>query len=848
MARTRTSFDSHWNIHVGDDLARPRRVLAKGGSANGWSDLTVEELKEAGRTGTIVESMGDSFQVVILRPSSNDAVWEPVDLPHDWRVSKPPAPDYPEAKDYPRVWQGFFPSGVAYYRKVFDSPTLGQGNRASITFDGIAGFSDVWLNGFWVGQQSTNYSPLSIDVTEFLRSRSEGCNVLLVRSDSTEAEGWWYEGGGIYRHTWLDIYNDVHIARDGLHVVSTAQSKEKATVSVTAEVYNESAQTSDISLDVVIMDMEDGREVTWEQVCHGITVTSCRSSVLSGEASIIYPKFWELGKGRLYMLTANILNSGGKIVDSVSTQFGIRKIEFVQDGIVVNGKWAKLYGGNIHQDWAVFGVALPDRVIESKLELCAEMGINAIRTAHHAPTPELVDHADRMGLLLLLENRLLSASSFTLDQLRGLIRRFRNRPSVLMWSIENEEIDLEGTPVGRALLSRMVKETYSLDPNRPTNVGGVVALDDEYHRIPDVVGMHYRTFFGVLDKAVEQIPDRPHVLDEEGLYPSTRGVYQYNKDRAYAGSLSSLRDVMMDTPRPAANAALMPADFKITGNIAAQLTAAYTHPKVSGVFVWAALDYMGEPTPQRWPATTSSYGARDLCGIPKDYYWLLRSLLRPEPLVHAFPHWTWPGKEGQKLPFRAYTNCESVEFLVNGVAVAHQTASGSLVVEDNIEYHSGELLVRGYNGPTLVAEHRQVTAGEAAQLILSPDRTVLCASGQDICFIRAAIADEDGNLVMDASHSVEFDVKGSGQLVGVHNADPSSNNYKCFDRTHAFNGFVGVFVRASDRTGEMTVSAKAEGIPQSSLTLTISESEAAHKVHRAADEAQNKLFGLHTRK
>ncbi|KAJ9653621.1 hypothetical protein H2198_007212 [Neophaeococcomyces mojaviensis] len=846
MARTRTSFDDGWSIHVGNDIAHSRRILAKAATANGWSDLTTEEHAEAGGEKTIVEKFGETFQVVKLRPSSSDSQWRAVDLPHDWRLGQKPARDHSLPPDYPRSWQGFFPVGVAYYRKTFQYDPPPAGRRVSITFDGIAGFSDIWFNGFWVGQQCTHYSPVSIDLTEFLRPRLEGPNVILVRSDSREAEGWWYEGGGIYRHVWLETHGEVHVVRDGVHIRTTMANEEKASVSIQVEMLNEGSNSLKLHLEASVREGDSTHVVS--TVSSGSTVlASCQAQTLSLEADINNPKLWELGNGRMYSMTINVVCDDGTVRDSVSCPFGIRDVEFVDDGIMVNGKWTKIYGANIHQDWAVYGVALPDRVIEAKLELCAEIGVNAIRCAHHPPTPELVDHADRMGMLLVPENRLLSASSFSIDQLRGMVRRFRNRPSVLLWSLENEEMDVQGSPMGRAILARLIKEVNALDPDRHTIIGGVVNFDDDYHRLPTVVGMHYRVFFGVLDEYLLHIPDKPHVLDEEGLYASTRGVYDYNKERAYAGSFSTLRDVMMDTEKPAANAALMPPNFKITGNVAANLTLAYNHPKVSGTFVWTALDYIGEPTPQRWPATTSSYGGRDLCGIPKDYYWLLRSLFRPaEPIVHVFPHWTWPGKEGERIQCRAYTNCNSVEFVVNGTVVASQESSGSLVVlKDGIEYQPGEFVARGYRGSEPVAEHRQWTAQQPSQLKMIPDRSLLSVKDRDVSFIRVAVTDNNGILIPDAAIQIQFSVSGVGRLVGAHNADPSTDSYTSTTSARAFNGFVGVYIATENKPGEIRVSATADGLHAASVKLTVSENENSHRVHHALDEAKIKLFGLH---
>ncbi|EXK80639.1 hypothetical protein FOQG_14845 [Fusarium oxysporum f. sp. raphani 54005] len=849
MTRTRTNFDKGWQLHVGNNLDSARKLMAKAGTTNGWSDLTNEELEAAGLKQTIAESMGPYFQVIKARPSSQDADWRAVNLPHDWRFEQKPSPDHPEAADYPRTWQGFFPTGVAYYRKLFELQRSELGERCSITFGGIAGYSDIWLNGFWLGQQSTSYSPVTFDVTELLRFGSDGPNVMLVQTDTREPEGWWYEGGGIYRHVWLDTHSNVHAVVDGLYIRTPVATAEKAVVKAEVQVVNDTSHSQNVGAYFIVED-DEGREIVRTDPNSMASISIRNSTTISGEMELPNPKLWTLGSGGLYRMTAVVTSSQGSVLDQVSSTFGVRTIEWVDDGIKVNGKWTKIYGANIHQDWAVYGIGLPDRLIEHKIDLCIEMGVNAIRSAHHAPTPELVDYADRRGVLLLLESRAFSTTPASIQQLQSLVRRFRNRPSVLMWSIENEEMDFQGTNVGRAILSRLVGEIKALDPDRPTTFGGVLAFEDaSYYSLTDIVGMHYRAFFGVLDETIQYVPDRPHVLDEEGLYASTRGVYHYNKENAHAGSLSHLGEVMMDAPNPAANAALMPPNFNITGNIASTLTKCFTCPKVSGCFVWTALDYLGEPTPLRWPATTSSYGARDLCGLPKDYYWLLRSLMRSEePLVHAFPHWTWPGREGERLPYRAYTNCDSVEFFVNGVSVAHVAVSESLViVDDGLEYQPGQLVARGFRNGQAVAEHAQVTAGQPACLSLTTDRYTLSASEDDVALIRVAVTDKDGNLIPDAENAIELHVQGQGRLVGVHNGDPSTDNYKCYSKTKAFNGYMVAYVGSSNTLGEIAVTASAEGLSTGTITLSVSDNELQHLVHAVLDEAENKEFGLHTR-
>ncbi|KAL2788238.1 glycoside hydrolase superfamily [Aspergillus keveii] len=852
--RTKTSFDDGWKFHLGADIQTPRRLVGKAGTANGWSDLTEQELEHYTGEKTAIEKMGAAFQAIQVRPRDADPSWTDVNLPHDWRIEQTPDPNHEFPADYPKGWHAWWPTGVAYYRKLFTTSAPHPGQHVQLTFDGIAGESSVWLNGFWIGQQTTSYTPLTLDITELLRS--DVPNVLLVRSDSSEAEGWWLEGGGIYRHVWMETFGDVHIPQNGVLIATPDISQNHAVVRVEVEVGNIGLDAAAVAAELTFTDPTgDTLSIAQDTTISAFSVPGMSQRTVRKEVSIANPELWNIGKGALYTVTIRLVGQETKeLLDTTSIHFGIRTIEWAEDGIIINKVKTKIQGVNLHQDFGYYGSALPDRIIEAKLDMCAEMGVNAIRVAHHSPTPELVRHADRIGMLILPEQRNMSTSAASIEQLRTMIRLFRSSPSVFMWSLENEELSMQGTPVGSAILARLIKECRALDPTRPVTVGGVMNLADTktgYYQQLDVIGMHYRCLFGTLDESIALHPGQRHVLDEEGLYACTRGVYQYDKAGAYSGSFSYIHEALMDRDEPQANGAIGDIDpTKFSPIIAPNVTLAFSHPKVTGAFLWTGIDYYGEPAPARWPSVVGAYGQRDLAGLPKDYYWLVRSVFKPsEPVVHAFPHWTWSGKEGEHIPFAVFTNCEEVEVEINGTILGDRwpVVSHKAQTREGVVYQPGRICVRGFRSGAVVAEHIQETAGSPTALRLLPDRTVLSASGRDVAIIRVLVVDSEGRFVPDATNEVSFSVKGSGRAAGLCNGDTAFSKYlRATENIGLFHGQAVAFIEAGREEGEVEILASGKGLQGGSTTIRVT-SEAPEKGRPipALDERQVSVYGTH---
>lgn len=838
MTRSRISFDAGWTFHFGDDLPTPRRIIAKHGSANGFTDLTEEERIENDVPKTGVEHMGPVGQVVQTRPLSARDLFSDVHLPHDWRIQMMPSNKAPDRVDYPYKWQGFFPTGIAYYRKVFKLGPPPTGEHVTLTFDGIGGSSDVWLNGCWLASESTSYTPLVIEITELLRP--EGLNVLLIRSDQRDAEGWWYEGGGLYKHVWLDTFNDVHIPPGGIYVTTPEIHQQEARVRIEIEVANYGADNASITANANIF--TTGKTQALEQSSL-VSVRGCSETTLVLETTIQHPVLWQLGAGHLYTCEVKLRDSSSHaVLDKLNCTFGIRKVEFVQDGIEVNGIWTKIQGVNLHQDFGVYGVALPDRIIEYKLELCAGMGVNAIRSAHHPPTTELLEHADRLGMLVLSEHRLLLSTTTQHERLRVMIRQSRNHPSVFLYSLGNEEISMESDAVGARSLTRLADICHALDPATRTIYGGVSNLEGAIHGVTDVQGMHYQCTLNGVDEATLVHPEKSHVLDEEGLFASTRGVYHYDRRAPYSGSFSKIFEQLGDVDTPMDFGAIAVGDAKPCEHINVNMTRAFDHPRVSGAFVWTGIDYWGEPTPLRWPAIIASYGAFDIMGLPKDYFWLLRSIFRPEkPIVHAFPHWTWDEGTSESIPFRAYSNCEEVEFLVNDKPVTRRlhVKNHMVEVEGGLEYEAGVLVARGYRQGKLVVTHRQCTAGRAARIRLIPDRTTLSTSNEDVCVIRIAIIDSQGVLVPSAANRVDFKLSGNGKIAGAHNGNPNFDyeNWDAKESINVFRGQAGIILEPSGKgEGDLSLEVSSSGLEIGKVVIRMDPEEPLHTVHCVPDE------------
>jgi beta-galactosidase len=783
--RSRENFDFSWQFHKGD-IAIKRAVKAAGYGGLTDVNVKVETNKEA------VIAYTDVDKAATFKPGD----WKKVNLPHDWCVEGTFVNDKSIGSS-PAV-SGYLPGGIGFYRKEFEIPEADKGKKIAIEFDGVFRNSTVWVNGQLIGNHPSGYTPSNYDLTDVLRYGNEGKNVILVKVDATEYEGWWYEGCGVYRHVWLNKTDKLHVDRFGTYVTTPLVSPGEAAVSVKTSIKNEYGSAKKITLVSRIVDSK-GAIVDTKTASQALEPFS--TAELSQKGVILNPLLWTPETPNLYKVLTDV-SENGIIVDHYETTFGVRTIEVNRNGVFLNGKLCPVKGTCNHQDFAGIGVALPDKINEYKLKLLKEMGSNAYRCSHHPPTPELLDMCDRMGLLVLDENRMLSSSEEGIEDLKAMLYRDRNHPSIFMWSMENEEW-IQGSVTGARILKTLVDITHQIDPTRPVtaamnhgrNEGG-------YSDALDVVGYNYGDKGLAYVKDHEKYPGRIEFCTESTSFISTRGEYRNDWGKGYVSNLGLWQPNWGPLP----------------GEDWADIV---KYPYLGGLFVWTGFDYRGEPTPYQWPCVTSHFGFMDICGFPKDGYYAYKAAWTKEPVVHIFPHWNWPDKEGDSIQVHCYTNCDEVELLLNGKRIGRQKALPYTKLIWKLVYKSGKLEARGYKGGNLVTKDIVETTTASEQLTLESDCSTLKADGNDVAVIRVAIKDAKGRVVPTAEDLVKFSIEGPGKIIGTGNGNPSSHEPDKASQRMAFNGYCLVLVQSDKQSGEIRLKALSEGLKGDEVIIKV---------------------------
>ncbi|HEV8164148.1 MAG TPA: glycoside hydrolase family 2 TIM barrel-domain containing protein, partial [Actinomycetota bacterium] len=483
---------------------------------------------------------------------------------------------------------------------------------------------------------------------------------------------------------------------------------------------------------------------------------------VTGEVTVAVPALWSPESPRLYQVVTSV-EVAGRVVDRVTTAFGLRTFAFdARKGFLLNGRPYVIRGTCNHQDHAGVGVAVPDRLQAFRLERLKEMGSNAYRSAHNPPTPELLDAADRIGLLVMDESRLLGSDAANLERLERLVRRDRNHASVAIWSLANEEFTTQGTPSGKRTAATMQALIKRLDPTRPVTYNSTAGNDRAgINEVIEVRGWSYHIGVDRMDAYHAAHPEQPNVGSEQGSTLTTRGIYATDPARGY---MSAYDDNQTDW-----------------SNTAKQWAGFFgPRPWLSGGFVWTGFDYRGEPTPYHWPVISSHFGILDTCGFPKDNFWLYQSWWTERPMVHLVPHWSWRGREGQEIDVRASSNAEEVELLLNGQSLGRQKLAPFSEVKWKVKYAPGTLAARAFRGGSAVAETRVDTTGPAAAVRLTRDRAELRADGEDLAVVTVAVVDAQGRVVPTANVPVSFSLAGPGRIIGVGNGDPTSHEPDVF--------------------------------------------------------------------
>ncbi|HEY5281673.1 MAG TPA: beta-galactosidase GalA [Polyangia bacterium] len=733
--RERLSADLGWRFHLGNE----------------WS--TAQNLTKAG------SSYGPASS------DFSDVSWRRVDLPHDWVVELPFDRAADGSHGFRPVGEDFPQNSVGWYRRSFELPKSDAGRRIWLEFDGVFRDSLVFVNGWLVDHHESGYGGFRCDITDVVNLG--GSNLVAVRVDATRAEGWWYEGAGIYRHVWLLKTSPLAIAPDGVFAYSRFKNNlpvGPAELHLQTRLQNAAREVANASVVWTVV-APDGKPVAKAHRAAKLAAGAWLD--IEQTARVGAPELWSPETPRLYRLQTEV-SSAGKVVDRVETELGIRTVAFdANKGFLLNGKPYIIKGTANHQDHAGVGVALPDGLQDFRIAKLKEMGGNAYRSAHNPPTPELLAACDRLGMLVMDENRLLGSDGQHLGWLEELVRRDRNHPSVVMWSVANEEWAVQGTEGGGQVAAAMQDLIKRLDPTRPVTYAAPVGNEHTgINSVIEVRGWNYHIGADNMDAYHTAHPQQPNVGTEQGSTVSTRGIYGNDPQRGYVSAYD-------DNAPEWANTAKQWVGFFAT------------RPWLSGGFVWTGFDYRGEPTPYSWPCISSHFGIFDTCGFPKDNFWNYQSWWTDKPVLHLLPHWNWPGKEGKEIDVRALSNCDEVELFLDGKTLGKKAKERFAELSWKVAYRPGMLSAKGYRAGQVVAEAKVETTGGPAAFELSAPRTTINADGQDVAVVSVAVVDDKGRLVPTAGNAVVFKLEGPGRIIGVGNGDPSSHEPEKFLATPA---------------------------------------------------------------
>jgi beta-galactosidase len=776
-SQVRTGFDDGWKFSFGH-AANPDKDF-------NYSTKTIFS-KSGGAAGTAID------------PKFKDSAWRNVNLPHDWAVELPF--DFVdnfdvESHGYKPVG-GLFPAtSIGWYRKHFSVPSSDSGQRLQLQFDGIFRDANVWINGFYLGNTKSGYVGVNYDITDFINYDKD--NVVTVRVDATQYEGWFYEGAGIYRHVWLNKYQNVHIGTDGIFAYSSVQ-KSKASISVETELKNEGSVSGTYTLQTYLEDRA-GKKATNFSV-QNLSLKAGEEKTTKQIVTLPNPKLWSLDDPYLYRVVVELKKSGD-IIDRKVLRFGIRTIEIKTNGLFLNGRYIKIKGTNNHQDHAGVGSALPDYLQYYRIRLLKNMGCNAYRTSHNAPTPELLDACDSLGMLVMDEQRLLNSGPEYMNQFERLLKRDRSRTCVFIWSIGNEEGWIHSNSTGKRIAQTFIAKQKHLDPTRTCTYAA--DLPNVYMGVNEVIpvrSFNYRQF--AVEEYHKDHPNQPIIGTEMGSTVTTRGITVKDSIRAY------LPDQDITAPWWASKAEDW---WKL---------AAVNDFWVGG-FIWTGFDYRGEPTPFKWPNINSHFGVMDVCGFPKNIYYYYQSWWTDKDVLHISPHWTGH-KRGEPIDVWVNTNADNVELFLNGKSLGKKDMPRNSHLKWIVNYEPGKLEAVAFKkGKKLTAKIE--TTSPPAEIVLTPYKTTMLADGRDATVINISIIDREGREVPDANNMIRFSISGDAKIIGVGNGDPSSHEPdKCTPgawQRSAFAGKCQVIILSGKMPGIIQFEATSPGLWKGSTDI-----------------------------
>lgn len=770
------------------------------------------------------------------QPGYDDSQWRRLNLPHDWAIEGPFDRNInPHAGALP-----YF--GTGWYRKQFTLSGDRKDRFVSIEFDGAMSNSRVWINGHELGGRPFGYISFGFDITPYLQDK----NVIAVRLTPEDRSSRWYPGAGLYRNVWLDVTGPLHVARWGTYITTPEVSDAQASVAAKIQIQNRRPAAANFVVQTTVLDAA-GQPVSRNG--NQVAAEAGAVATVSTTLTVKRPQRWDTENPYLYTLVTEVLD-GKRVVDRYTTPFGIRTIAFEKGkGFSLNGRTMKLQGVCMHHDLGALGAAVNRRAIERQLQILKGMGVNAVRTSHNPPAPELLEYCDRMGLLVMDEAfdvwrraKIPNDYSKYFDgwserDVRDMVRRDRDHPSIILWSAGNEILE-QSRPDGADVAARLVRFFHEEDPTRPVTAGlnqFPAGITNGIAAKLDVPGFNYKAteYAGIL----RNHPEWVIVGAETSSAVSSRGVYHLPLEKYQKHPSLQLTSYDLISPPWAY---IPDVEFYYQEQ----------SPAVVGEFVWTGFDYLGEPTPyfqgrgsnndQDWPARSSYFGIVDLAGFPKDRYYLYQSVWTKKPMVHILPHWNWAGMEGKPIPVTAYTNADEVELFLNGKSLGRKKRGaepvelpvGPNVSKDRkfsskyrlmweVPYEPGVLKAVAYGAGKQVAATEVRTAGAPARVQLIPDRKMITADGDDLSFVTVRVEDKDGNLCPNADNLVRFKVSGPARIAAVDNGNAATVEPFQADSRKAFSGLALVIIRSeAGKPGAVRVEAMSEGLASAQASIT----------------------------
>ncbi|MBL7737997.1 MAG: DUF4982 domain-containing protein [Chitinophagaceae bacterium] len=772
-----------------------------------------------------------------IQPSYDDSKWRKLSLPHDWSIES----DF--TKNAPATTQGgALPGGIGWYRKRFVLPASAKDKNVRIEFDGVYKNSEVWINGHYLGKRPNGYVPFGYDLTPFIRL-APAENVIAVKADnSQQPDSRWYSGSGIYRSVKLIITSaETAVDHWGSFITTEVSSNKKVRINVTAKlVINKDSLPAVTGITVNIYNKE-GRLV------HAGTETLRIRGLFKGDPTLFEesielndPQLWSPHRPYLYRAVIKI-TAEEKLVDEYATVFGIRYFNFDSEkGFSLNGQPFKIRGVCMHHDLGALGAAFNKAAAGRQLKILKEMGCNAIRTAHNPPAAEFLDLCDEMGFLVIDEaydiwkkrkNKFdyhLYFDEWAEKDAQAMVLRDRNHPSVIIWSIGNEQRE-QFDSTGTVLVKKLVDAVKAADGSRPVTTALTETVAEKNFiakaNALDVLGFNYKYYdYPELPK---RFPGQKFIATETASALATRGVYPFLSD--------SIRiwppDYKAQDTFSNSNGII---DYTVSaydnthaywgGTHEKTWLAVKKHPHMAGIFVWSGFDFLGEPLPySKFPARSSYYGIIDLAGFPKDVYYMYQSEWISKPVLHIFPHWNW--KKGDTIDVWAYYSfADEVELFLNGRSLGKRKKSDDkLHVMWRVPFAPGSVkAVSRKNGKiVLVKEIR--TAGQPARIELTADRRVIMADGKDLSFITARVVDRNGNTVPGADHLIRFSVSGNGILAGTDNGYQADTGSLKSPERKSWKGMTLAIIQSTEKKGNITLKADSAGLLPAVLSLKTSD-------------------------